>query len=120
MRGTVISSIRQFLASIDAKIHLDNPMIRPKLRKNDICIMDEAIKLFSTKSELEKVNAVREFLNVHFLSEMSEPNGTTLAKGFLFGNSGDHWYRRRISGPKQTKPNNESWKLWRELVDTFL
>ena len=83
-------------------------MIPPKLRKYDICIMDEAIKLFSTKAKLEKINAVCEFLNVQYLSEISKPNGKTLVKGFLFGNRGDNWYRRRIPGPKQTKPNNES------------
>ena len=44
MRGTVIPAIRTYLTSIDAKIHLDNTMLRPPLRKHDICIMDEALK----------------------------------------------------------------------------
>ena len=93
MRGTVIPAIRNFLASIDAKIHLANTMLRPPLRKHDIYIMDEALKYYSTKSDLEKINAVREYFNVYFLSEMSEPNGIKLAKGFLYGNKGDNRYR---------------------------
>ena len=82
MRDTVIPAIRNFLVSIDAKIHLDNTMPRPPLRKYDICIMDEALRYYSTKSDLEKINSVREYFNVHFISEMSEPNGIKLAKGF--------------------------------------
>ena len=120
MRGTVIPAIRSFLACIDAKIHLDNTMIRPPLRKHDICIMDEALKYDYTKSELEKINAVREYFNVQYISEISEPNGVTLAKGFLYGNKGDDWYRRRSPGPKQAKPNDESWRLWRKLLNHFL
>ena len=58
LRGTVINSLRSFLSSIDAKIHLDNPMIRLPLRQNDIAIMDIAIKLNLTSNQLRRVNAV--------------------------------------------------------------
>ena len=72
------------------------------------------------KIRVGKINAVREYLNIIFLSEISEPNGTTIAKGILYGNSGDNWYRRRTAGPKQSKPNSTSWNCWRRLIATFL
>ena len=120
LRGTVIPAIQRFLSSIDATIHLDNKMIRPKLREYDIFLMDVAIKMFFTKSKLEQIKAVREYLNIIFLSEISEPNGTTIAKGVLYGNSGDNWYRRRTAGPKQSKPNTTNCNCWRRLIATLL
>lgn len=71
-------------------------MLRPTLRKHDNCMMDEALKYYSTKYDLEKINAVCEYFNVHFLSEISEPNGIKLPKGFLYGNKGDNWHRRQL------------------------
>lgn len=59
LQGTVIESIRSYLSSINAKIHLDNPTIRLPLRTNDIAIMDFAIKLnLASNQLLRRVNAV--------------------------------------------------------------
>ena len=60
LRGTVINSLRSYLSSIDAKIHLDNPMIRPSLRENDRSIMDIALQQDLTDIQTERINAVRE------------------------------------------------------------
>ena len=82
LRGTVVKSIRDYLSSIDAKIHLDDPMIRSPLRTNDIAIMDVAIGMQFTPNQLKRINAVREYFDVLYLSEICEPNGTKIARGY--------------------------------------
>ena len=123
LRGKVIPAIREFLASIDAKIHLDCTMIRPKLRENDKCLMDIALEMDSpqfTKIQLEQINAVREYFDIQYISEICEPNGTKLAKGIYYHYSAEKWYHNRFPGPKQNKPNNRSWELWRRLLNHFI
>ena len=95
-------------------------MIRLPLQKNDIAIMDIAINLNLTSNQLRGVNAVREYFNVLYPSEICEPNGTTLARGFLFGNAGTNWYKRLHPEPKQAKPNSYSWKFWQRVLDSVL
>ena len=95
-------------------------MIRPTLRENDRSIMDIALQQDLTDIQLKRVNAVREWFNVKSLSEICEPNGITLARGFYFGNSGDNWYQRIHPGPKQSKPNSYSFKFWQKVLDTVM
>ena len=59
LHGTVVNSIRDHLFSIDAKIHLDDPMIRLPLQTNNIAIMDVAISMQFTSNHLKRINAVR-------------------------------------------------------------
>ena len=42
-KGKIIPAIREYLAKIGGKIHLDNTMIRPPLQENDVCLMDAAM-----------------------------------------------------------------------------
>ena len=58
LQGTVINSLRTYLSSIDAKIYLDNLMIRLPLQINNIAIMDIAIKLNLTSNQLQRANVV--------------------------------------------------------------
>ena len=118
--GTVVNSIQNYLSSIDAKIHLDDPMIRLSLRTNDIFIMDVAISMQFTSNQLKRINAVREYFDLLYLSEVFEPNGTNSARGFYYGNASDEWYTRFKVGPKQYKPNSYSWKFWRRVLDTVV
>ena len=89
-----------YLSSIDAKIHLNDPMIRLPLQTSNIAIIDVAISMKFTLNQLQRINAVQEYFNMLYLSKICEPNGTTLARGFFFGNAGTNWYTRLHSGPK--------------------
>ena len=73
--------------------------------------MDVAIGMQFTSNQLKRINAVREYFDVLYLSEICEPNGTKLAHGFSYGNARDEWYTRFQPGPKQTKANFYSWKF---------
>ena len=53
LKGKVVPAIRDYLAKIGGAIHLDNTMIRPPLRKNDVCLMDVAREMEFTPNQLE-------------------------------------------------------------------
>ena len=114
LRGRVIPAIRSFLCDIGATIVLDNTFVQPKLRINDICIMDVAIKMCFTKNQLERLNAVREWYNVMWISELCTQDGLSLRQGVKFGYENKGTYTRRSSGPKQNRPNTYSWKFLAE------
>ena len=85
LQGIVIPKIRKFLTKINAKITLGTAYIRPKLRSNDIEIMDVALTLDLTKNQIQRVNAVREYYNVMWLSEICNAEGTSFRKGEMDG-----------------------------------
>ena len=57
--------------------------------------MDLALSYTDRKAQLERINAVREFLNIQYLCEIRNPNGSQLASGILYGNQADKQYFRR-------------------------
>ena len=105
LRGRVIPAIRSFLCDIGATIVLDNTFVQPKLRTNDICIMDVAIKMCFTKNQLERLNAVREWYNVMWISELCTQDGLSLRQGVKFGyeKSGNLYTKIKRAQTKQTK-----------------
>lgn len=82
--------------------------------------MDVATSMQFTSNQHKRINAVREYFDVLYLSEICEPNGIKLARGFYYGNAGYKWYTRFQPGPKQTKLNSYSWKLWRIVLNKVL
>ena len=78
LKGKIIPAIREYLAKIGGTIHLDNKMIQPPLRKNDVCLMDVAREMEITPIQLERLNCVRKWFNVQYLSELCNEEGTTI------------------------------------------
>lgn len=81
-----LSSIRQFLHTTDATINIPNITNLIRNRTNDVPIMDNPTKNFST-SDLECINACRLFLQVTFLSEISNAEGTAILPEAIKGNT---------------------------------
>mgnify|MGYP005728877209 CR=1 FL=1 len=82
LRGTVIPYIREYLTDIDGVIRLDKIYIQPKLREHDISIMDIAINIDTlTGPDLQRINAVREWYNIMYVSEISTMDGKELLPG---------------------------------------
>ena len=81
--------------------------------------MDKAIKMSFIKNQLEQINAVREWYNVMWMSEICTFDGLSIRPGVMFGHEEDVPYTRRSSGPKQDLPNSYSWKFWRKVLSSF-
>ena len=82
--------------------------------------MDVAISMQFTSNQLKRINVVREYFDVLYLSEICDSNGIKLARGFYYGNANDKWYTRFQPGPKLTNPNSYSWKFWRIVLNKVL
>jgi hypothetical protein len=119
VKGKVIPATRGYLKDIDAQIHLDNTFIRSPLRIDDKSIMDMVIKLELTAKQRERINCVRLYLGVMFISEICTIAGTSFRPGIEDGTYDEDAYRTTLTKPNQIKPNISSWNLWRDALQTL-
>jgi predicted oxidoreductase len=68
--GRVIQGVRTNLNKIDGTIVLHNKYIRTKLRVNDKSIIERVSELELTQNQQERINCVRMYLGVMYLSEI--------------------------------------------------
>ena len=119
LQGKVITSIRAFLAKVNARITLDTAYIRQRLRTNDIPIMEIAMSMNLTKNQMQRVNAVREYYNVIWLSKVCTANGDYIRRGVYNGSELPNSvykglelpnlvYKVTRVFPKQSRPNSYS------------
>ena len=95
VKGRTILSVRKHLQECNGKIHLNTPYVEHPLRKNDKSIMhlvstQTIYKVNSNKKE--KINCVRMFLGVHYVSKISPVDGTSFAPGILEGDDSQLCY----------------------------
>jgi hypothetical protein len=92
LQGKVISLLREYLTKIDGKLTLDRTYIRKKLQTNDSAIMDIVRKLGFTAVQEHRINCVRLFLGVMYLSEICSIDGTNLRYGISTGDNNHEEY----------------------------
>jgi hypothetical protein len=117
--GRVIQGIRKYLAEIDGKIVLHNKYIRTKLRVNDRSIMERVTKLEFTQNQRERINCVRMYLGVMYLSEICNMSGSELQAGIENDTHDKDVYNVTMQKPKQNKPNSYSWKFLTRTIQSF-
>jgi hypothetical protein len=117
--GRVIPAMRKYLNEIGGSIKLHNTMIRPKLRQNDESIMERTISMDLTLIQRRRINSVRMYLGVMYLSEICNIEGDSLVPGIVNNNHDKTYYSTRLKKPKQNKPNTRSWNLWRQVIQSF-
>ena len=83
LQGILIPKIQKFLTKTNAIISLDTAYIRTNIWSNEIVIMDVVLTLDLTKNQIQRVNAVREYYNVMWLSEICNAEGTSIRRGHL-------------------------------------
>jgi exonuclease III len=109
-----LASIRTFLASISASLHLDDPGIPPLQREHDWYLMDMIIHSARfSPLEIRKLNYCRLYLQAVTLADISKPNGQELDPCFLLGTSSLHSGHTRWHTVHQDRPSEQEWKLWR-------
>jgi hypothetical protein len=119
-----IQSVQSFLSSINGTIYI--PSITPitKNRVNDQLIMDLTTNTF-TKSELECINACRIFLQVNYLSEISNDAGSEILPEAVKGATDKHgqpliWRisKSKMTWPRQPRPPPHSWNQWKKFLQS--
>jgi hypothetical protein len=109
-----ISSLRNFLASISASIHLDDPCIPPLQREHDCYLMDMIVHSARfTPTEIRKLNYCQLYLQAITLADISKPNGCELDPCLLEGRPSLYSSRTRWHTVNQDRPSDTEWKLWK-------
>ena len=70
------SAVRRYLQAIDTIIEVDKPCIYPKLKDNVIPIMEIAATMELTPIQMKRLNQVKIYLGVMWVSEISTIDGT--------------------------------------------
>ena len=90
------------------------------LRVNDCSVMDMAISINTlTGTQLKRVNVVREWFNVTYVSEISTINGRSLIPGIDTGISIHQRYHPTKRALKQSRPGRRSFDLWQKVLSKF-
>lgn len=117
MESDWFASLRTFLATIRSAMVLSFPITDPKARKNDKYIMDLIIQSnrFSPK-QIKLLNYCRLFLNVLLLSDLTEPDGTTLIPLLTLQQKSalGPWHKRKSI--YQSQPSKKVWQLWKQAT----
>jgi hypothetical protein len=116
--GRVIPGMRKYLDEIDGKIKFHNTYIRPKLRVDDKSIMERANEMEFTQNQRERINCVRMYLGVMYLSKICNTAGDALRKGIEDNKHDKKVYTVTINKPKQKQPN-AYWKFWMKTIQSF-
>jgi hypothetical protein len=92
INNPLITTIRQFLAESDLSISIPGLYTPQHLRENDCNIMGELMKMEKSPIAIQRVNQCQLFLQITWLSEMTDPPGTTILPDFLHftGTHTDH------------------------------
>ena len=117
LEGTWLLSTRTFLSDINASIPIVAMYCPCPLRLFDCAIMDA----FNTipglgRKRLMHLNYCRLYLQIHFLSEITNTQGTHLLPGFWNGDPTSRPAPPLHRYPRQTSPSPAIWQLWRATI----
>ena len=112
-------SVRKHLEECQAKIHLNTTYVQHPLYTKDVAIMDLVNKQTTykmTTNQKEKLNCVRMFLGVQYVSQISTVDGMNFVPGILDGDISHLCYQTNLTKPTQERPGKHSWKLWKRTL----
>ena len=81
VKGRTILSVRKHLEECQAKLHLDSTYVQHPLCQKDVAIMDlvnTQTTYKMTMNQKEKLNCVRMYLGVQYVSQISTVDGTNI------------------------------------------
>ena len=109
-----LASLRNFLATVNASIEVNDPHIPPRQREGDEYLMDMIVKAnVFTNAEICKLNYCRLYLQVVTLSDISKPNGEELDTSMLDGAPSLMSATTKLVKVNQDRPSEKEWKLWK-------
>jgi len=108
-----MTTTRHFLHSINAMIELQKPWVPLPRRVNDRNIMDD-VQSRLMNADQSAINNVRLYLQVFFLSEITDANGITILPHVV--NNGPRRSGSTLHWPRQPIPSPEAWKHWKRAI----
>ena len=93
------------------KLHIRDKFILAPDRYNDTTIIQDMNNKYTSSTKRKKYNACRMYLRITFLSELCNPEGTSL-NIILLNNTSNNRVKSRFWWPNQTKPGTKYWNDW--------
>jgi hypothetical protein len=111
-----MTSLRTFLAKINASLHLDHSKTVPEEREGDIYIMEYAIQCrIFTDADIKIINYCRQYLHVTTISELFDADGTRLLR-YMQDCEKPPWQDKNQFGTIQRRPSiHQIKKKWQTL-----
>lgn len=111
-----IMGLRNFLSKCNVFIKT-NIQIPARQRVDDRCIMEDIMEIEKSPSKIRLFNQVRLFLQVFYLSDITDPSGKKIEKCYLRHTDRSTWPSFSvISWPKQGYPTTKAWQTWSYLL----
>ena len=112
-----LPSLRQFLATIQGSIEVDEPFLPNLQRAHDRFIMDIAFDLdIFTTPEIDQINRCRMAIGAITLADLTEADGITLAPGTEWGDLDGFPSRTKYHKINQPPMQPLFWLPWRRLM----
>ena len=117
-----ITSLRSYLQEIEGTLELSDPQIPPLQRLGDVYLMDHALTMLTSPSEIRRFNYCRLYLGgPTTLADVTNANGTHIDASIY---NGDRLQRSEIPCRTwhlvhQRKPDPASWAVWRKVLRSF-
>ena len=119
VKSRTVLTTRNYLHKSHGVIHLDTTYVQHPKRENDVSIMH----LVNTQTnrnvninQKEKINCVRMYLGVNYVSEICTIDGASFVPGILECDDYQLNYQTTITKPNQEKLGDHSWMLWRRIL----
>ena len=110
-----LQSLRDFLASIQSSLHLDDTSLSPLQRHHDSHIMDSILASGKfTAAEVRRLNYCRLHLKAHTVSDLVEVSGVSLDPYKLEGHISRKSSLSKGVQISQDRPASPEWRLWRK------
>ena len=114
-----VPQLRKFLSEVDCRVELEETFVPKLQRENDVFLMDSALELTASSTELKLINACRLYLQVTMLSDLVTPDGSTLTLAAIDGRI-DNKSSCTYLTPYQARPGPRAWSTWRRFLQSFL
>ena len=118
VRSPWISSLQTFLCRTKIRILAPHLWTPKPLREMDSTIMDNIQGMFSGHA-LRDINAVRMYLQVTMVSQISSSNGSNIGTSLRLHHIPFDNQSHPMDWPNQPKPSPQAWRRWDSAIATL-
>jgi hypothetical protein len=115
---TWVTSIWKFANQAHLTVEVEHHWTPPLTRQHDAALMDVAMQLNFSSSQLAMLNTCRLHLQVITIRDVTNACGSTITR-FIFKGDVDNQRSSNLSWPKVPCPPQHFWPLWEAFLHTL-